>query len=356
MHSSTITAVSIDQEVGMNLFSSIEGLRQEDMTTSLLRHLIISSPEIKTAFVRFLSDHSNKGPLISESFFSCMTEFPTMSEDAGDGRVDMLLTLDGAVIGLENKLYAEFQTDQPQKYRHQIETIAESQQESFGQNVDWQIFTICPRSRKKEVLDRVGNSRDYPVICWEDLIHRLEKVRDTIIDSPSKILLDEYLKYLDDLLGFLPEYPQTYVHTRSDFAQKGTPLQKYFMQRVWRFLPEAGKRLSQGDTYVGYYFNTESSKAEGWCGFVSSTRLKTESGDSLNRDTNAELVLSTSWVPPQYEDSPEKYGLIPVQIQSENWLNNNQPVHAWIMNFDEKWAKADKWFECLEPLHSSSGI
>ncbi len=335
----------------MNLFAQIEGLRQEDMATALLRYLVVGSPEIRDTFIRFLSDHSRKGPLVSESFFSCLTEFATEDDDGGRGRVDMLLTMDGAVIGIENKVDAAFQDKQPQKYRPRLKKIAQGQQAMFGGEVGCQIFTLVPRSRRHEAhLKELAKERDYPVVYWEELVDRLSPLTDTLADPDMTMVLKQFLDYLNGVFGFMPEYRQIFPHTRTDWEEKGTPLQKHFMRSLWRFLPAGGARLSQGDDFMGYNFFHDNPDIDGWAGFISTKRLIHQEGNRLKTEHQAELVISASCAPDEYDRNPEEYGLIPIELTSKWWFASGRPPRGWIVNFDKDWDTAERWHRCLAPL------
>jgi hypothetical protein len=90
----------------MNLFKEIEGLSGEPMVSALLRLVILRSQEIRDEIVRLISAKSPIGPVTSSSHFSCYAEYPTFDQVAGQGRIDIVLELDDAVIGIENKLFS----------------------------------------------------------------------------------------------------------------------------------------------------------------------------------------------------------------------------------------------------------
>lgn len=112
----------------MDIFSEIEGLSGENLGSALLSYLIFNSHEIRDAFISLLSDRSPIGPISYTSHFACRTEYPTTNKELGDGRLDLLIQLDDVVIGIENKFFANFQNDQPRKYRESILNVASSLQ------------------------------------------------------------------------------------------------------------------------------------------------------------------------------------------------------------------------------------
>ena len=61
-----------------------------------------------------ISAGSKQGPLSSESRFPCKREIGTRDEDDRQGRVDLVIETDDAVIGLGNELYTGFREGQQQ--------------------------------------------------------------------------------------------------------------------------------------------------------------------------------------------------------------------------------------------------
>lgn len=341
-----------------NLFEQIEGLKQEEMATKILRYLIIGSSQIRDAFIQFLSDRSRKGPLVSESYFSCMTEFPTADDSGINGRIDMLITMDGSVVGLENKFYAPFQDGQPEKYLPQLEEIAKGQEALFGGAVQHQIFALVPKGRRNDAeISTLKNKPDVVVVCWEDLIERLSHIVESLVDPDMTMVLKHFLGYLDSILGFMPDFSRIYKHLRSDWQDKGTPLQRNLLHAIWKFLPLGGIALSMSKDYVGYYFYKDRSDIDGWIGFVKADRLEKSRAVESNDQRKVELVVTVSKgaEPMGYMQDPDKYGLIPVNLISKQWFPSGRQHAVWIINFDEKWGKAEYWSGSLRPLWDLSG-
>ena len=66
----------------MNLLAEIEGLSGENLTTAVLRLLLLRSQEIRDEFVRLLSAHSRVGPLTVNDHFACILERSTKEADS----------------------------------------------------------------------------------------------------------------------------------------------------------------------------------------------------------------------------------------------------------------------------------
>ncbi|MBM3334082.1 PD-(D/E)XK nuclease family protein, partial [Candidatus Sumerlaeota bacterium] len=105
----------------MNLLEELDGLQGENLASAALRFLVLQSNPCKNALLETLNKVSPIGPLTSTSHFSCYREYATSSEESGAGRLDLVLELDQAVVGIEAKLLAEFQPEQPTKYKEDIE-------------------------------------------------------------------------------------------------------------------------------------------------------------------------------------------------------------------------------------------
>ena len=340
-----------------NLFAQIEGLKQEEMATQILRYLIIGSSQIRDVFIQFLSDHSRKGPLVSESYFSCMTEFPTADDSGANGRIDMLVTMDGSVVGLENKFYAPFQDGQPEKYLPQLEKIAKAQEDLFGVAAQYQIFALVPKGRRNDAeVSALKNKPDIAVVYWEDLIERLSHIVESLVDPDMTMVLKQFLGYLDGILGFMPDYSRIYKHLRNDWQDRGTPLQRNLLHAIWKFLPSGGMALSMSGDYVGYYFYKDRSDVDGWIGFVKSDRLEKSRSVESDSQRKVELVVTVSKgaEPMSYMQDSDKYGLIPVNLISERWFPSGRQHAAWIINFDENWDRAECWSNSLRPLWNLS--
>ena len=79
-------------------------------------------------------------------------------ENKSVGRIDLLFAMDNAVVGIENKFYADFQNNQPMKYAHHIENnITSAHKQIIGKSsVNWMIMVLCPNSRKSEATKKLA--------------------------------------------------------------------------------------------------------------------------------------------------------------------------------------------------------
>src|SRR5712692_6695611 len=72
-------------EVVMNLFSEIEGLRGENLTTAILRVLLLRSQDLRERFIRLVSDNCRLGPLTLGEHFSCLVNAKRRMKRSGVG-------------------------------------------------------------------------------------------------------------------------------------------------------------------------------------------------------------------------------------------------------------------------------
>ena len=141
----------------MNLFSDIENLRGENLASAILRHLIINSPDIREEILKLIDTRSPVGPLVSDSHFSCYLEEATVAGTTKDdsrsrGRIDVVIELDNAIVGIEAKFHAGFQQGQPFKYFPSLEQKAMTLKTLRGApEYDYFLCVLLPESRTNEV-------------------------------------------------------------------------------------------------------------------------------------------------------------------------------------------------------------
>jgi hypothetical protein len=323
----------------MNLFTTIEGLSGENLTSALLRYLMINSPEVRGKIVDFLSTNSPIGPLVSMSHFSCETEFPTEHEKLGTGRIDLLIILDDTIIAIENKINASFQPGQPEKYQTTLETMKEHLSKIRRSKLEHFTMLLCPKSREKEARIKINSLERTVYASWENLFGELKSL-DNLSDSVSQVILKELLDYLRQFFDFIPEFPTLEPHLRKNFDTAGTALQRKIVGRLWNFFPGAGKRLSFGDTWVGYYFMGGETGHLGWYGFIKQSELL---GQEIRP---SELIVASTYVPTSLSSEDFKA----VKLKNDNFIGRPNNTHAWIVNFDKTWDSNEKWRKAFEPF------
>lgn len=337
----------------MNIFSEIQGLKEENMTSAVLRMLLLQSHQLRDAFLELLSRESKQGPIFSVSKFSCETELHTYDEKYGRGRVDFVLETDKFLIGVENKIRADFQPNQPHKY---IESLKERSKKFFknggvSEDLNTILVIMAPQSRLNQIKDNIGKMTDisdsdkniFLFISWDEVITSFQKVLDKC-DNITQIYFNDLSEYMMSIISIFPNYKVTFPHLRNSFEQYGNPFQRDFVGRIWRFFPKPGKRISQGVEWCGYYFNYPQSSSDivnqCWYGFIPPSQLI----NPPSHYKSAELVIV---VP--YDKLIEDQCLTPVELKNKNFSAAGiGKDKAFIVNFDINWDSPELWEEMIE--------
>lgn len=322
----------------MNIFTETEGLSGENLGSALLRYLIINSHEIRDAIILLISDVSPIGPIDYSSHFSCSTEYPTFDESLGKGRLDILIQLDDIVIGIENKFFAPFQENQPIKYYKSLEVVAESLRIINHTDIRVLLLVLCPESRKNESIKKVLGMKNTCVITWEDILRTLLSIKD-IANPVSKIVMNEFIDYLNRHFSFIHDFNRKSSHLTKGFPEYGTPLQGELVGKLWSLLPNSGGRLSNGKTWTGYYFYTDPETNEkGWFGFVHKSEIQNDTNNQ------AELIIAATYKPELCQNFSE------VTLKNKYFIDAPNNTNTWVVNFDATWDSVEKWREKLSPF------
>lgn len=328
----------------MNIFLETEALSGEDLTTAILRVLLLRSQEIREAIVRTLSDASRLGrPISLASHFSCLLQHATEDQASSRwGRLDLLIETDDAVVGIENKLFAAFQENQPEKYLDAVRSYAESlavlrQQKSLGHFV----AVLAPDSRQREVQDRIRGNDHLTFVSWERVLKALTEAGSRL-DPITETIRDSFIGFMEDKLAFMRGFQHWSLHLGRRFDHYGTPLQQQIVRKLWEFFPDPGRRLSNGKTWVGYYFCVSSKRHSAWFGFVPDPEI--ESG----AEQAAELIIATS-----FPLSLPAAHFRALTLRNKAFFGQ-RPVWAWAVRYDAAWSTPEKWQEALDPVNKQT--
>jgi hypothetical protein len=326
----------------MNIFSEIEGLSGENLTTAVLRLLLLRSQDIRDKFIRLISNESHVGPLTVGPHFSCFLEQTIEDEKSGrSGRLDLILETTDAVIGIENKLFAGFQEGQPHKYLSSLAKRAEGLMKLRGKKYQYLLLILAPKGRKGEIERLIETEHhQYIYVSWDDVLDALVGVQANL-DPATKAMLLSFEEFLRDKISFIPQFVEWVPHLKRRFDDYGTPLQNEVVKKLWGFFPDSGPRLSYGKTSVGYYFCYSLKEYRAWYGFVRSSAI------IESRPNKAELIIVTSFpvslVPPAFS---------PVTLDG-NFFGPKFKTYACVIEFDQTWASPEKWRNELEPLNKN---
>jgi len=304
----------------------------------LLRYLVFNSHEIRDSIVSLLSDKSPIGPIEYSSHFACQTEYPTTHSQFGNGRLDLLIQLDDVVIGIENKFFSQFQENQPQKYCESMKTVAASLATINHSLVRDVLYILCPANRSNDALSRIKGLENSAVVTWEDIREACKST--TNISNPIVNTVNiEFINYLERQFSFIHDFERKAVHLRKSFPEYGTTLQSQLVGKIWSYLPSSGPRLSNGKTWLGYYFYTDPTiQQKGWFGFVPAIEI------DGRVDNEAELIVASTYRPALSDDFVE------VRLANDNFIGAPGKTSSWLIDFGRNWNTVEIWREKLSPF------
>ncbi|WP_405237545.1 PD-(D/E)XK nuclease family protein [Lentisalinibacter orientalis] len=331
-----------------NLFTEVEGQRKENLASSALRYLLAESGELRSAFLGLLS--SMFGPIGSSTHFASECEFSTSSPNNAansDGRLDLLVETDEALIGIEAKIWAQFQDGQPEKYIPSLIAHA-ALLKKVRRSSSYPVFLIVlgPESRRAEIeqtLQHKGSDGAFgqlalpcQFLSWSSLLATLEKAAAP--QSYIAFLTRELRLYVAKMEGALANFPALAPHL-ARWEPHGSRWHRDVLGGLWHLIPGSGKRLGVSESWCGYGISTRDGGLAGWFGFL--PRSEFEDSTGLNE---AELVI---WL-------QNSIGA----LDSSNSVKNKRKLvrHRWSEQFDAYPVKYEldwdttKWREFLAPL------
>jgi len=246
--------------------------------------------------------------------------------------MDLIFELDAAVVGVEAKIFAEFQPAQPAKYKPELGRIAHALTEIRGRKVRQLLVVLAPEHRRDEIAEH-HLQEDVRFLAWEEV---LEALKDSAGGDPFvAVLIEDFDRYLRDCLDFLPQFKEWQHHLCNHWEPNGTERHRLFLSRLKKILPSPGK-LGSGETYVGYYFAPEGSDYPSWFGFVGSSRIEHCKGE-------AALVVSGTY------DVEDTAFIKKREMVGEFWVRES-PRPVWEICFKDDWTEPNDWIGALEPF------
>ena len=350
----------------MGFLYEFEGKKGERLVIDVLKYLLTNERRVRDSFLQLVSSKSDRPLSQSNAYFGCFSEYETDSSghkqndglENTKGRVDLVLISDDVVIGLEIKFYAAFQAGQPGKYISTMKDVARAIESitkggSGNGSVRVILCVLCPKSRAKEVEETLKSLRQeeeeqgVEILClyWsEDICKNFEEIKDAS-NIENKLLLEDFLDYVNRQEGFVENFEVKCPHYRKIFPPKGSPEQRELVGCLWSVFPNGGPRLGGGSTWTGYYLLDKSDNRIGWYGFVDVEELNNYSSGGAQTNKAELVVVSTV---PNIELSPQDF----TKVELHNgWLGRTvNELHAWVINFDKGWNTRQIWSEKLMPL------
>lgn len=327
----------------MNLFGELEGKKQEVLASAILRYLLSGSHGLRATFCDILGQIL--GPIGSGNHFATYLEFATESKALGKGRLDLLIETDEALIGVEIKVWAGFQENQPEKYVPSLVSRAAALGELRKvQNYPCYLVVLAPDSRRRQMESEIAQKQsqglfnDLGAPCkflpWEGLLEQFEATEDVSVQV--RFLVGELQSYFGEIEGALSNF-KALASQLHRWEPKGSRWHRDVVGGLWRLLPGVGGRLGAADTWCGYSLQSEDKSVDGWFGFVSKDQF-VEPGHLHD----AELIFQLNQQVPAWASEDRA---LPRDLKSMNF------PHTWVIRFDESWKPVD-WRNFLEPLQT----
>lgn len=324
----------------MNLFTEIEGSTLEGLTSKVFRFLLLRSLDVREKVFQLISARSPIGVIILQSHFSCNQEIRTEDTTLGAGRIDFLIETDNAVVGIENKLHAPFQENQPRKYLESLEKRAMELNSIRGKErtTDHMLVILGPKSRSEEIEGMIKSLTKCIFISWEEVLKELSTLQR--LDTETEIILLILKSYVEDKISLFPVFEQLFPHLHRTFPNDS---QQVFLEKIGQFFPIVhGSRGGTGKNWTGRSFSIQmpQGQAIGWYGFVSKAVIIE---DETARET--EFVFASNL---PFQDLQEPV-FKPVKLGPSFHFGPGK-VYAWIIKFDKSWSDEEKWRAELGPL------
>ena len=327
----------------MNLFEQIEGRRGENLSSALLRFILMRSQDARTQLAELITG------LVGESFsamnrFACSLETGTTDDIHGAGRIDLVMEMDDGLVGIENKFNAGFQNGQPQKYLDALSKLATARAKGGAITKDrYLLLILAPADRKPEIKKKIANlSKDQQEHCrflsWEEMLETLNKVSLTQDTKTKEVILD-FSAYVNRYLKqSLFNQNRRWLESLSQWKPHGSERQQSVTSDLWEFFPGASTRPSQGDKWRGYYF------PGGWFGFVEKSAISNKYQMEETRN-DAELVIVLKIDPVSTPDPTIFHRISMVN----NGFSGAPEKAAYTVNIMEMTSR-EKWTDALRPF------
>lgn len=336
----------------MNLFSEIEGLRGENLSSGLLRFVLMRSQDARVKFAEMLT------ALYAESFsavhrFACMLEEWTDDDANGRGRIDLIIEMDDTLVGVENKFSAPFQEGQPQKYlQHLIKKASELANLGSIRKNRPLLVILAPSHRKSEVQKKIAElSKELRGLCkflaWEDLLSELQAVAPTQ-DGKTREVITDFTAYVNvNLRQSFFHQDTRWFESLSNWVAYGSERQRKVVSDLYDFFtPVTSGRLSVSDEWVGYYFGNMP-----WYGFVDRERSIKEYSRDTEHARDAEFVIVVGY---DLSAAPDPGVFHRVSMRSRSFCGQIEKS-AWAVDI-EKLDSSEKWTRAILPFTSNRNL
>ena len=354
----------------MNLLEFLEGKKGENLATGALAYLLLQSADLRAVFFDLLSDASPQGPLGPSAQFGFYLEQalsnvdPLRTDPDGmsservaridQGRIDLVIESDAAVIGLEAKFGAQFQQGQPKKYLEGVKRRAGALKQVRGrEQVQEFLVVLAPESRKSEIerhIKEQGEQENCVFLGWGGVLEKFETYRKEkglgIVDS---FLLNQVSQYVRKYTGGSRELARLLPHIGRPFTSHGSPAQKELLELIWRQIPQdltEEYTYGAGAKHVGWYmYPSTMNTSLAWVGFVESRAVR-----RVTAKEEAGVARSTLYFASKHQAFIDS---IPEELKYEPLLSTWTGWYFWRIPFDDQkpeWKALGKWQEHIDKV------
>ena len=281
----------------MYFLETIAGLKGENLTTAVLKHLLTNSGEVRSMLVNLLKHELSSSEVPSfRNGIICETEFEvsvesstkddtkiyseftnedgttsTVEPDSEDGsrekaRIDLLIAADNCLICLENKLWAPIQCNQPAKY---LSALQEPENEQ-RRGMPLLCIVLSPEARRGELgraIEKQGIEHPLIQLTWEQICRGLSGIKN---DATSNQVVIGFLhEYLQDYIGHI-SIPKDRVVGR---VMVGNQFQYELLAKFQKLIENCDgftiRKLSAAKRYLGFGFDYTHDQTvhPNWIGF-----------------------------------------------------------------------------------------
>ena len=111
-----------------------------------------------------------------DTHFACFREYETIDEAANQrGRIDLLIETDDFVIGVENKFYAKFEDEQPNKYLKSLKENSQGLTQLRAKYLrhisgsNYMVVVLAPKRRRDEIKPVIKRNPHLTSLTWEEV-------------------------------------------------------------------------------------------------------------------------------------------------------------------------------------------
>ncbi len=346
----------------MSIFSKLPGNRYEETVSALFQYFFMNSKLFRRDFLRLLSrSHGSESIFTDNETISCILEYRTSQEGSPDvGRLDMLITTDKAVIGIESKFDAALGYGQHTKYIEAVTKYA-----STVAKIPY--FTIIvPMFKAADITNKLGEikSKECKIlegVTWELINKILDDCLKTIREEESEemyYLMRHFKQYIDTSIGAIPGFEENKDLFSKPFAiPAAEKFRQDFLNQIYKIMSAytTGRQGSGGKptNYVGTTFHPRDSDSvldSGrfvWIGFIESPSRKPAHQGKTYLVANLVLRDGTSFIDGIKNG---KFESIPEDDRNDYWYPRALKNERYLIEIDKSWNNMSGIATALKPL------